>query len=165
MDFIDFTKDKNVDVRFIEFMPFSGNRWEPEKGISLAEVLQLAEGKYADKLTRIEDAPNDTAKNYRISGYQGKFGVISSVTNPFCDTCNRIRLTSNGRIKNCLFSNDETDLLTPLREGNDIVPLIHQAIQSKKKVRAGMDTFEQFSNPSLNEDNRSMISIGGKLVS
>jgi molybdenum cofactor biosynthesis enzyme MoaA len=91
----------------------------------------------------------------------GSFGIISSITNPFCDGCNRIRLTANGKIKNCLFSNSETDLLTPFRNGEAIEHLIAFAIKNKKKVRAGMNTIDDVNNPVLHQDNRSMIAIGG----
>ena len=112
-------------------------------------------------LFKIEDSKNDTTRHYQIEGYKGRFGVISSVTNPFCSTCNRIRLTSNGKLKNCLFSNDETDLLNPLRKGKEIKSLILDSILNKKKERAGMDSFEKFSDESLNSENRTMIAIGG----
>ena len=87
--------------------------------------------------------------------------MISSVTNPFCDTCNRIRLTANGQIKNCLFSNTESDLLTPLREGKPIEPIIAKALQSKFKMRGGRDTDEKLQSPDIHGQNRSMITIGG----
>lgn len=94
-------------------------------------------------------------------GYQGSFSVISSVTNPFCDSCNRIRLTANGRLKNCLFSDGEEDLLTPLRNGKEIEPIIYRLIQGKKKIRNGMETIESFQEPKSHNQNRSMIAIGG----
>jgi molybdenum cofactor biosynthesis enzyme MoaA len=75
--------------------------------------------------------------------------------------CNRIRLTANGKIKNCLFSNSETDVLTPLRNGEAIENLIAFAIKNKKKVRVGMTTIEQVNNPAMHQDNRSKIAIGG----
>jgi cyclic pyranopterin phosphate synthase len=91
----------------------------------------------------------------------GSFAIISSVTNPFCDSCNRIRLTANGRLKNCLFSSSESDLLTPLRDGKSIEPMIQKAIQAKFKIRGGMDTMEKLEQPDLHSNNRSMIAIGG----
>ena len=87
--------------------------------------------------------------------------MISTVSNPFCDSCNRIRLTANEKIKNCLFSQGETDILTPFRKGVDLEKLIRKSLDSKKAVRAGMNTLEEFSNPENNQDNRSMILIGG----
>jgi len=162
IDFIKFTKDLPISVRFIEFMPFDGNKWDKAKMMSYAEVMALVNSEFdSNTVLRIEDAPNDTSKNYRIEGYKGSFAIISSVTNPFCDSCNRIRLTANGRLKNCLFSATESDLLTPLREGKDITPIISKAMRSKFKVRGGMDTMEKLESPELHGKNRSMISIGG----
>jgi molybdenum cofactor biosynthesis protein A len=162
IDFIELTKELPVSVRFIEFMPFDGNKWDKKKMVSYAEVMDYVNSTYDDKdVLRIEDAPNDTSKNYKIEGYKGSFAIISSVTNPFCDSCNRIRLTANGQLKNCLFSSTESDLLTPLREGKDIEPLIQKAIRAKFMVRGGMDTLEKLEEPKLHSQNRSMITIGG----
>lgn len=162
IDFIQMTKDLPVSVRFIEFMPFDGNKWDKEKMVSYAEVMDIVNSSFDEKtILRIKDAPNDTSKNYKIDGYKGSFAIISSVTNPFCDSCNRLRITANGRIKNCLFSSSEADLLTPLREGKDIEPIIQKAVQAKFKVRGGMDTLEKLQEPKLHSQNRSMITIGG----
>ena len=162
IDFIEFTKDKKISFRFIEFMPFDGNKWDTSKVVTLEEVLEKINSKYApDQLIKLEDNKNDTNKNYKIKGYQGSFGVISTVSNPFCDSCNRIRLTANGKIKNCLFSSSETDLLTPLRNGEDITPYILTAIKTKKQVRGGMKSQEDFLDNEKNTQNRSMINIGG----
>ena len=112
-------------------------------------------------MLRIKDAPNDTSKNYKIIGYNGSFGIISTVTNPFCDTCNRLRLTANGHLKNCLFSKKEQDLLTAFRNKEDLEPIIRKAVLAKKAIRAGMETPEKFEDIHQHEQNRSMIKIGG----
>ena len=162
LDFISVTKNKNIQVRFIEFMPFSGNQWDKSKLVSYAEILETIQSKYSiSEIERLEDAPNDTAKNFKINSYLGSFAIISSVTNPFCSTCNRIRLTADGKLKNCLFSISETSLLETLRAGESILPLIHQNLFSKMAVRAGMDDDLKFQNPELFSQNRSMITIGG----
>ncbi|WP_284651883.1 GTP 3',8-cyclase MoaA [Flavobacterium terrisoli] len=162
LDFIALTRDKNVQIRFIEFMPFSGNQWDKSKLVSYAEIMETIQSEYAfTEIERLTDAPNDTAKNFKIKSHLGSFAVISSVTNPFCSTCNRIRLTADGKLKNCLFSNSETSLLETLRAGNSILPLIQQNLLSKKAVRAGMDDDLKFQNPELFSQNRSMIAIGG----
>ena len=162
IDFIELTKDKPLMIRFIEFMPFDGNQWNKEKLVSYAEILSQVNQKYSqDKVERLTDKPNDTAKNHKIKGYKGSFSVISSVTNPFCSTCNRIRLTADGKLKNCLFSNTETSLLDTLRAGESIEPLIFQNIKSKHAMRGGMDDDAKFQNPVLFSQNRSMIKIGG----
>lgn len=161
-DFIEFTKDKNVAIRFIEFMPFDGNKWSTEKVITLNEILSTAEEKYgSENIINLKSKKNGTAKNFQIKGYKGSFGVISTVSNPFCDSCNRIRLTANGRIKNCLFSTSETNLLTPLRNGEDIKSIIMDGIYHKKQVRGGMTSDKDFFDPEKNANNRTMIAIGG----
>lgn len=162
IDFIEWTKGRNAAIRFIEFMPFSGNKWHWDKKISYKEILEIVDNHYdKNKIIKIEDHKNDTSKNYRIEGYKGSFGIISPVTNPFCDTCNRIRLTADGKIKNCLFSPDESDLLTNLRNGNDIVPIITNTILNKKKERAGINSFNDKLGKEVFLKNRSMTTIGG----
>lgn len=162
VDFIKLTQHLPLSIRFIEFMPFAGNEWDRSKMISQNEILSELENTFSsEEIEKLEDEKNFTARTYRIKGFQGDFGIISSITNPFCDGCNRIRLTANGKIKNCLFSNSETDLLTPFRNGESITNLISESIKSKKKVRAGMVTLEEIDDPKLHFDNRSMIAIGG----
>lgn len=162
VDFIELTKERNIQIRFIEFMPFDGNQWNKDKLLSYDEILTQVNYNYsAEKVERMTDKPNDTAKNHKIASYKGSFSVISSVTNPFCSTCNRIRLTADGKLKNCLFSNTETSLLETLRAGGDIEPLIYQNIKSKFAMRGGMDDDIKFQNPKLFSQNRSMIKIGG----
>ena len=162
IDFINLTEFLPISIRFIEFMPFAGNQWDRSKMVSQSEILDQLSAHFSEShLEKLEDEKNFTAREFRIKNYLGSFGIISSITNPFCDGCNRIRLTANGKIKNCLFSNSETDLLTPYRNGEAIEYVIASAIKNKKKVRAGMNTMEEVDNPVLNQDNRSMIAIGG----
>ncbi len=162
LDFIAMTKHQNIQIRFIEFMPFNGNEWDRSKLVSYAEILEKLRSHYEfHQIERLEDALHDTAKNYKISGYAGSFAIISSVTNPFCSTCNRIRLTADGKLKNCLFSNSETPLLETLRSGASILPLIEQNLRAKFPIRGGLDDDRKFENPDLFSQNRSMIAIGG----
>ncbi len=156
-DFVSWTRDKNVHVRFIEFMPFQGNKWDWSKGVSFTEMISIIENKFGSNIIKLNDGKNDTAKNFAIANHIGTFAIISSVTNPFCDTCNRIRLTADGKIKNCLFSSSETDLLTAMRAGKDIVPLILKSIWVKKALRSGIETIDDFSK----QENRAMVAIGG----
>jgi len=162
IDFITLTKDKNINVRFIEFMPFDGNSWNKDKLVSQHDILaRVAAHFHRNNVLRLPDALNDTARNYAIQDYTGSFAMISAVTNPFCDTCNRIRLTADGKLKNCLFSASETSLLDTLRAGKSIEPLIEKALFKKHAARGGMDTFEKLNDPKLHTQNRSMIKIGG----
>lgn len=158
-DFIEWTRNEEVHVRFIEFMPFNGNSWDFSKIVSYKEILKIVEGNF--EYDRIEDAKNDTAKNFRIKGGKGTFAVISSVTDSFCGSCNRIRLTADGRIKNCLFSNNELDLLTAYRKGEDIEQLIFQNIESKFKERGGLPEFEDIKKEEDLGKGRCMFAIGG----
>ncbi len=162
IDFIEFTKELPISIRFIEFMPFDGNKWDLSKMVSYKEVIEKANHHFnKNMIERLIDSPNDTSKNYKVKGYLGSFAIISSVTNPFCDSCNRLRLTANGQLKNCLFSATESDLLTNLRAGKPIEPIIQKAVKAKFKVRGGMNTLEKLQQPDLHTKNRSMITIGG----
>jgi molybdenum cofactor biosynthesis protein A len=161
IDFIEFTKLHPINIRFIEFMPFSGNSWDKSKLVSFKEILDKVDENYSSEdIIPLKNEQNFTARNFKIKDYVGSFGIISSVTNPFCDVCNRIRLTANGKIKNCLFSTSETDLLTAFREGENIEDLIYKTISKKKAVRSGMNNLEDFEDLN-NHNNRSMITIGG----
>lgn len=152
VDFATFAMDRAITVRFIEFMPFDGNRWNSEKMVPADEIRAILQERYT--LMRDVDAPHDTTKHYRIKGFTGKIGIISSMSEQFCGSCNRIRMLSNGSIKNCLFSQSETNLLEPLRAGVDLEPIIRDAIFHKKASHAGM--FE-----IARQRNRAMIAIGG----
>ncbi|WP_455168835.1 GTP 3',8-cyclase MoaA [Aegicerativicinus sediminis] len=160
IDFINLTRERSIQVRFIEFMPFLGNRWDRSKLVSEQFILDKVYAAFSNS-TRLPEPRNLISRDYKIDGYLGSFGIISTMTNPFCDGCNRIRLTANGKLKNCLFSQSETDLLTPYRNGEDILPVIQKAIWAKRAKRAGMDTFETMTDPKYFEQNRSMITIGG----
>lgn len=158
-DFIRWTKDKPIQVRFIEFMPFDGNRWNSEKVVKLQEILETVANEF--DLIPLERKKHETAKKFMIPGHKGTFAVISTMSAPFCGDCNRVRLTADGKMKNCLFSQSETDLLLPFRNGEDILPLIHQNIITKKEALGGQFTtaIEKIKISQL--QNRSMISIGG----
>lgn len=158
-DFVQWTKDAPVHVRFIEFMPFSGNRWSSNKVFTWQEILTTIESRFS--FIPLKGDVHDTAKGYIVPGHAGTFSVISTMSAPFCSTCNRMRLTADGKLKNCLFSTGETDLLTPLRNGDDVLPLIHQNIAAKAKELGGQFSaaFENLEAQAL--QNRSMIAIGG----
>lgn len=162
IDFINLTQYLPISIRFIEFMPFAGNEWDKSKMVSQNEILDIVKTRFApSEIEKLDDDKNFTSRQFKIKNYLGSFGIISSITNPFCDGCNRIRLTANGKIKNCLFSNSETDLLTPYRNGESLEDLIAFTIKNKNKIRAGMSTIEDMNNPVFHQDNRSMIAIGG----
>lgn len=158
-DFVEWTKDTPVHVRFIEFMPFDGNQWDSSKVLTYQQILHIIESRY--DIIKLKDELNDTTKKYIVPGHTGTFAVISTMTAPFCSTCNRMRLTADGKMKNCLFAQDETDLLTALRKGIDIESLIKQNILGKHASHGGQFSGAVGEVKAEELHNRSMISIGG----
>ncbi len=162
LDLVELSLKYKLQVRFIEFMPFDGNRWDFSKMVSEEEILRKVYQKYPEKTIEILPVKKHaTARNFKLPNGLGNFGIISSVTNPFCDSCNRLRLTSDGKMKNCLFSNDEADLLTLFRQGKSIGEAVNLLIMKKYKVRAGMNELEDFKTSDQHGLNRSMVRIGG----
>lgn len=159
LNFIDWAKNLPIHVRFIEFMPFTGNQWNNEKVFTFHEILTLAASKY--QYAKLSEEPNETAKSFQVDGHQGTFAVISTMTAPFCHTCNRLRLTADGKMKNCLFSNGEIDLLNAYRAGENILHLIQQSLSNKAKALGGQfeGDYQQIDPQTIT--NRSMIKIGG----
>jgi cyclic pyranopterin phosphate synthase len=158
-DFVEWTKNEPVHVRFIEFMPFTGNRWTSNKVFTMRQMLDVIEAKY--DIIRLGDDKHDTAKAYKVPGHQGTFAIISTMSANFCANCNRMRLTADGKMKNCLFSKEETDLLSALRNGEDVTSLIHKSILGKAKELGGQFT-SNFKHLHVEDiHNRSMITIGG----
>jgi cyclic pyranopterin phosphate synthase len=159
IDFIQWTKNEPVHVRFIEFMPFTGNHWESEKVFTCRQILDTVSSEY--NILPLEKEKHETAKKFIIPGHRGTFAIISTMSAPFCSDCNRMRLTADGKMKNCLFSESETDLLTPYRNKEDILPLIYQSILDKKKALGGQFTTDINNIHTDQIHNRSMITIGG----
>ncbi|CAG0913303.1 unnamed protein product [Notodromas monacha] len=146
VDFVTFTKEKNVDVRFIEYMPFDGNKWNVKKMIPFSEMLDSIRAQYPE-LKRLEDHPNDTSKAFKVPGFMGQIGFITSMSQHFCGTCNRLRLTADGNLKVCLFGNSEVSLRDALRGGTskeDLIDLISMAVKRKKKRHAGFIIMEEY---------------------
>lgn len=138
-DFVEWTRDRAVDVRFIEYMPFSGNRWETEKMLSFKDMLALIHERFPE-FTSLPNGPNDTSKAYHVPGFKGQVGFITSMTEHFCGTCNRLRITADGNLKVCLFGNKEVSLRDAIRSGcsdEDLLALIGAAVYRKKKQHAG----------------------------
>jgi cyclic pyranopterin phosphate synthase len=152
LDFVHWTRDYPLHVRFIEFMPFQGNEWNKNKLVPYRELLDRVQH-YFD-IIPLENEQHDTAKKFKVLGHEGTFAFINTMSAPFCGDCNRIRLTADGKLKNCLFSTGETDLLTSLRNGEDIVERIVSSVGSKQKQWGGQQLFDH-------SENRSMIAIGG----
>lgn len=159
LNFVEWTKNKPIHVRFIEFMPFDKNQWNKESVFTFEEMLDAISKEFS--FIKMKDKLNDTAKKYKPLGHEGTFAVISTMSQPFCNTCNRMRLTADGKMKNCLFSKGEADILSALRKGEDITPIIKMNILNKAKKLGGQleGDFKQIDIQNI--DNRSMIKIGG----
>ena len=133
LPFVDMTQEKNIEVRFIEYMPFDGNKWSKNKMFSYQEMLDLIRTKYPT-LQKVQDHKNDTSKTWHIPGFAGKIGFITSMTHNFCGSCNRLRITGDGHLKVCLFGNAEVSLRDILRKSNSGEPIDEQAFEAMKQI-------------------------------
>jgi cyclic pyranopterin phosphate synthase len=159
LEFAKWTLHSPIDIRFIEYMPFGGNKWEFEKVVGYSELKTTLSSAFA--LEEYPRGKHATSRNFTIKGAKGSLGIISSVTHPFCDDCNRLRLTADGKLKNCLFATSELDLLARLRNGEPYTDLIEQSLAQKHFSRGGLPDFDWKDAKDDYEKNRSMISIGG----
>ena len=158
-DFVRITEKLPLHIRFIEFMPFSGNHWNSQKVVTAAQMLELVKTQFA--VTKLEDQKHDTAKKYQVPGFVGTFAFITTMSEHFCGDCNRLRLTADGKIKNCLFGKEELDLLGALRRGEEVESLIRLSVSRKHAALGGQFSPDYLkANPDAIE-NRSMIKIGG----
>lgn len=131
--FVELGREKDIEVRFIEYMPFGGNKWSEGKMISFQEMLDIIRVKYPG-LRQVPGHKNDTSKTYEVPGFVGKVGFISSMTNDFCGTCNRLRITSDGNLKVCLHGNAEVSLRDILRKDNNGDPIDQEAFERIKQI-------------------------------
>ncbi|KHN95146.1 molybdenum cofactor biosynthesis protein 1 B [Metarhizium album ARSEF 1941] len=133
LPFVELTRERDLEVRFIEYMPFDGNKWNRGKMFSYTEMLDLIRGQYPG-LAKVKDAKNDTSKTWHIPGFVGRIGFITSMTHNFCGTCNRLRITGDGNLKVCLFGNAEVSLRDILRKSNRGKPIDEGAYEVLKQI-------------------------------
>ena len=160
LDFVELGREKDLEVRFIEYMPFDGNKWSQGKMLPYAEMLDIIRQRYPD-LQKVQDHSNDTSKTYQVPGFVGKMGFITSMTHNFCGTCNRLRITSDGNLKVCLFGNTEVSLRDILREDNDGNPIDTKAMEAMNELVASHSskTMEDTTRRSA-RDNKLLDIIG-----
>jgi GTP 3',8-cyclase len=154
--FCELAQRRDFPVRFIEFMPLDGDRsWRPDDVLSGAAVRALVEAEHS--LRELPREPHSTARVFAFADGRGEIGFVNPVTEPFCADCNRIRLTADGRLRTCLFSQHETDLRGPLRAGADdaeLEQIVREAVWRKElKHRVG--------EPGFRPPARTMSAIGG----
>ena len=116
LDFVELATRLPVTVRFIEYMPFDGNKWTDKRLIPYKELLESIREKYPD-LAKDSDTPNDTSRHFKSASWAGRIGFIASMTDHFCGTCNRVRLTADGNVKACLFGEEEVSIRDAMRKG------------------------------------------------
>jgi GTP 3',8-cyclase len=143
-------------VRFLEFMPLDADeRWDADKVLSGAEIRAIVEERWP--LVEIPAGPSSTSRRFRFADGAGEIGFISPVTEPFCSSCDRIRLTADGRLRTCLFSRGEWNLREPLRGGasdRELRELIREAVAHKELKH-------RVNEPGFVRASRTMSQIGG----
>lgn len=158
-EFMLLTRDFPVEVRFIEFMPFRGNQWKLEDTFSHQEIILSLKEKFP--IEAIQKNQNETAEKYRVKDWPGQIGIISTVSKPFCESCNRLRITAEGKLKNCLFGLKEYDLRPYLNNQESLEKNILESLGEKHLAHGGLDPLTQNSETSGYDQNRCMTSIGG----
>ena len=156
--FAELSRRKPYVIRFIEFMPLDADgNWQRERVLSGAEIKAIIERDFMP-LVPVPAEPSSTSRRYTFADGVGEVGFINPVSQPFCGTCNRIRLTADGQLRTCLFSIDESDLRLPLRSGasdKQIADILIEAV-SHKELKHKINEGEAFQRAS-----RSMSQIGG----
>jgi cyclic pyranopterin phosphate synthase len=151
-----FAREEGVTVRFIEFMPLEeGRTWSPDTVVTLDEILARM-GEYRP-LVEIPRARSETARRYRFDDGVGEIGIIAPVSHPFCGHCSRIRITSDGKIRTCLFSVWDHDLHAQMQRGasdEELEDFIRGVIQKKEERH-------HIGEPDFVPASRTMVHIGG----
>ena len=156
VEFGKFARDEGVVVRFIEFMPLEEDRvWSPDIVVTLPEIL--AKMNAYRPLIEIERGLSETARRFVFDDGVGEIGIIAPVSNPFCGHCSRVRLTSDGKIRTCLFSVFEHDLAARMRNGHsdaDLRDYILSVVHEKEERH-------HIGEPGFVPASRTMVHIGG----
>ena len=156
VEFGKFAREEDVVVRFIEFMPLEEDRvWSPDIVVTLAEVLERMRA--FRPLVEIPHTRSETARRYRFDDGVGEIGIVAPVSQPFCGHCSRVRVTSDGKIRTCLFSLFDHDLHAVMRKGGsdeDMAEYIRGVVEQK-------EARHHIGEPGFEKPSRSMVHIGG----
>lgn len=155
---VEFTKNHPISVRFIEEMPFNGSNAR-KAIINHEQILEVVRNQYKEALKKIPDPAYSTSSNYQVSGYKGTMGIIPAFTRTFCGSCNRLRITAQGKLKTCLYDGGVLDIKKILREGATDTELRDHflfAIRHRAK-----DGFEAENQRIKKSPYQSMSTIGG----
>jgi cyclic pyranopterin phosphate synthase len=129
-----FARSHGLEMRFIEYMPIGAEKWERDKVYFAHEILEQLEREVAPLVPVDDYDPRAPAMEFRYTDGGGRVGIIASISRPFCMSCNRVRLTADGKLRNCLFALDEVDVKRLLREGAaeaEIAEVIRRNVQGK----------------------------------
>lgn len=155
--FARFAREEDVVVRFIEFMPLEeGRLWSPEIVVTLKEIVERI-GREMPLVPLPLREPSETARRYTFSDGKGEIGIIAPVSQAFCGACSRIRLTSDGKIRTCLFSQVEHDLYGRMRAGENDTQLSAYIVRTVQEKEAR----HHIGEPGFLKPSRSMVHIGG----
>lgn len=173
---------KPLDIRFIEWMPFYNNKWNADRLVTYKQMVDKIEDYYGTPLIRLQDSPNDTTKWYALPNNTSsssssdhtnnnplrRIGFITSMSNHFCSSCNRLRITADGQLKVCLFGDQEINLRSIIRKNgttmneddndDELRLIIEASVKSKYYSLGGYSSGEDIAK---NNTNRAMTLIGG----
>ena len=158
LDFAQLTQERNCQVRFIEFMPVGlQNGWKEEKYLSCSSIKKIIQENYKLQPLGNKRGNGGPADLYRLENAKGIIGFINAISGHFCSTCNRLRLTADGKLRPCLFSDKEFDVRMAMRQGDndeELRALLHTALSNKPEGHA-------ITKPSFKKCAREMVKIGG----
>lgn len=164
LPFVELGREMPIEVRFIEYMPFDGNKWNKKKMFPYEEMLVVIREKYP-LLEKVVGHKNDTSKTYKVPGFEGRVGFITSMTHNFCGTCNRLRLTGDGNLKVCLFGNAEVSLRDIIRKENDGQPIDEDALKELRLLETVQDAARlSDEGGTIPERERELLNIIGLAV-
>ena len=152
-----FCRENGFELRFIEYMPIGADRWERDKVLPARDILDQLEGAFGPLTTPLEHDPHAPALEFAYADGLGRVGIIASVTRPFCQQCNRLRITADGKLRNCLFALDEADVKPLLR------PMPDEAALTDMVRRVVWDKWEghEINSARFVKPARNMHAIGG----
>jgi len=155
----EFARDHELELRFIEFMPLDADEnWHDDQVISGQEIRQRLEASFGRLIPANRSDPNQPARYYEFADGRGRIGFIDSVSEPFCEHCNRLRITAEGKVRNCLFATEECDARALLRgrASDEAIAALVRTCVAGKKAGHGEDSPEFMARPA-----RAMYQIGG----
>jgi cyclic pyranopterin phosphate synthase len=156
LDLLDYCMERDLALRFIEQMPLDPQHgWDRSQMVTAEEIFALLNARH--RLTPLDGRGSDPAELFLVDDGPHRVGVIASVTRPFCGSCDRVRLTADGQLRNCLFAREESDMRTPLRDGatDEQLAVRWQAAIAGKRAGHGID------DPTFLQPDRPMSAIGG----